>query len=126
MKIPEAVRGVLRRVAGATVPAFFIGRVLAIGRGPAPGDKKRRTLALPYPLGSTPRVDALPKPTPVNLRKFAETPVARKAINTIKDRVAGMKWRIQPKNARSVQQLVNGAERIQVLTDNLDLPNYDD
>ena len=41
--------------------------------------------------------DVLPKPTPYNLRRFAETPIARKAINTVKDRVAGMRWRVQPK-----------------------------
>ena len=34
------------------------------------------------------RAEGMPKATPANLRKMAETPVARKAINTIKDRVA--------------------------------------
>ena len=36
------------------------------------------------------RAGVMPKPTPANLRRFAETPIARKAINTIKDRIAGM------------------------------------
>ena len=31
----------------------------------------------------------VPKPTPANLRRFAETPVARRAINVIKDRIVG-------------------------------------
>src|SRR5512146_592793 len=62
------------------------------------GVDKRRTVALPSILNTySPRGDALPKPTPMNLRRFAETPVARKAINTIKDRIAGMRWRIQAK-----------------------------
>ena len=65
-------------------------------------------------------------PTPANLRRFAETPIARKAINTVKDRIAGMKWRIQPKNGRDLAELPNGAERIAILTDNLDAPNSDD
>jgi hypothetical protein len=88
---------------------------------------KRRTLALPsiyQTFGIRP--DVLPKPTPTNLRRFAETPVARKAINTIKDRIAGMHWRIQPKNGRPLESLAHGAARIQLLTDNLDAPNSDD
>src|SRR5437764_8849440 len=87
----------------------------------------RRTVALPSIFNTyTPRNDALPKPTPVNLRRFAETPVARKAINTIKDRIAGMRWRVQPKNGRATAELAEGAGRIRVLTDNLDSPNSDD
>ena len=40
---------------------------------------------------------AMPKPTPQNLRRFAETPVARRAINVVKDRIAGMDWQVRPK-----------------------------
>ena len=67
---------------------------------------------------------ALPKPTPANLRRFAETPVARKAINTIKDRIAGMRWRIQRKGGGPA----SGADdsRIAILTANFDAPNPDD
>jgi hypothetical protein len=43
----------------------------------------------------------MPKPTPGNLRRFAEMPIARKALNTIKDRIAGMQWRIQPRHGRA-------------------------
>ena len=39
--------------------------------------------------------NALPKPTAANLRRFAETPAARRAINCIKDRIACMEWRIE-------------------------------
>ncbi len=87
---------------------------------------KRRTLALPSIFNTTTRSQFLPKPTPANLRRFGETPVARKAINTIKDRIACMQWRIQPKNGRALHQIGNGAERIQILADNFDSPNYDD
>ena len=38
---------------------------------------------------------ALPKPTAANLRRLAETPAARRAINCIKDRIASMEWRIE-------------------------------
>ncbi|MCI0356109.1 MAG: phage portal protein [Acidobacteria bacterium] len=110
MNITENLRGVLRRLAGRRASGA-----------------KRRTLPLPSILNSYgPRADRLPKPTPANLRRFAETPVARKAINTIKDRVAGMRWRVQPKNARDLGEVAEGAERIRVLTDNFDAPNPDD
>src|SRR5579863_3213611 len=81
---------------------------------------KRRTLALPsiyQTFGIRP--DVLPKPTPANLRRFAETPIARKAINTIKDRIAGMRWRIQPRPGRGSATAPGGDFRIQILTDNL-------
>jgi hypothetical protein len=37
----------------------------------------------------------IPKPTQVNLRRFAETPVVRRAINAIKDRIAAMDWQVR-------------------------------
>jgi len=87
----------------------------------------RKTVPLPSVL--TPMSAAsqpMPKPTPQNLRRFAETPIARRAINIVKDRVAGMAWRIQPKNGRAPSDLPNAAERIRMLTDNLDIPNPQD
>src|SRR2546423_3441060 len=105
----DKLRGALRRIAGTRTP--------------------RRTLPLPSILnsyGSRANSAALPKPTPGNLRRFAETPLARKAINSIKDRVAGMRWRIQPKNGRSLAELPDGEARIRTLTDNFDAPNPDD
>ena len=69
---------------------------------------------------------AMPKPTPANLRRFAETPVARRAVNVIKDRIAGMRWRIQPRSGRSLEQMPDGAERIRILTENFEAPNPDD
>src|ERR1017187_2002865 len=70
----------------------------------AAGETARRTVPLPSILapGTPPllRAGVMPKPTPANLRRFAEMPIARKAINTIKDRVAGMRWRIQPRQGR--------------------------
>src|SRR3989442_7658410 len=114
MNITEKLRGALRRIVGNT----------ASGGGT---DEKRRTAAIPSIFNTYgPRTDAMPKPTPANLRRFAETPVARKAINTIKDRIAGMRWRIQPRRARSLQELPDGALRIRLLTDNFDAPNPDD
>ena len=87
------------------------------------GSAPRKTLVLPAAVRSLAR-QALPKPTPANLRRFAETPVARKAINTIKDRIAGMRWRIQRKGAGPASAASD--PRIAVLTANLDAPNPDD
>jgi hypothetical protein len=68
----------------------------------------------------------MPKPTPANLRRFAETPIARKAINTIKDRIAGMRWRIQPRHGVALGDQPGAAERVAVLQENFEQPNPDD
>lgn len=85
---------------------------------------KRRTAALPSFLQAySTRTEGLPKPTPANLRRFAETPVARRAINTIKDRIACMGWRVQPRRGR----LLDASDtRIAEVTEILEAPNPDD
>ena len=89
-------------------------------------EAKRRTVPMPSILNTYgPRPEAYPKPSPANLRRFSETPVARKAINTIKDSIAGMRWRIQPRPGRD-PSLPNLESRSQVLTENFDTPNPDD
>jgi phage portal protein BeeE len=113
MTITETLRGAMRRMS-RSMPV-------------AGGDALRRTAALPSIFNTYgPRADVLPKPTPVNLRKFAETPVARRAINAIKDRVAGMRWQIQPRRGKALDQLPAGGERIDLLTANFEAPNPDD
>src|SRR3954463_717525 len=103
-------------------PAFLLRRVVAYLQAKR---AQRKTLAMPSILTQYPRAAdyILPKPTASNLRKFAETPIARKAINTIKDRVAGMQWKLQPKAGVSA---TNHDPRIALLTANLDSPNHDD
>ncbi|HEX9198347.1 MAG TPA: phage portal protein [Acidobacteriaceae bacterium] len=98
----------------------------ALGGNDAPA-LQRKTAPLPSVLqryGSGTRSELLPKKTPEALRRFAETPIARKAINTIKDRVAGMNWRIQPRRGRVLDEEMQ--RRIQVLTETLEQPNPDD
>ncbi len=115
MNITEKIRGAVRRAAGVSLGSA------------RDGAKKRRTAALPSILNTYgPRPDAMPKPTPANLRRFAETPIARKAINTIKDRIAGMHWRIQPRHGRALDEVPGGAMRIAVLMENFEQPNPDD
>ena len=116
MKITEAVRGAWRRVAGVSA-----------GNSSMQIEKRRRTSALPSIFNSYgPLTEAMPKPTPYNLRRFSETPIARRAINCIKDRIAGMRWRIQPRQGYSIDAISDGAARVRLLTDNFDAPNPDD
>jgi hypothetical protein len=116
MKITEAVRGAWRRVAGVSPAA-----------SPQGIEKKRRTSGLPSIFNSYgPLTEAMPKPTPYNLRRFSETPIARRAINCIKDRIAGMRWRVQPRQGYSLESIPFGAERIRILTSNFEAPNPED
>ncbi|MFL6308098.1 MAG: phage portal protein [Candidatus Sulfotelmatobacter sp.] len=116
MTITEAVRGAWRRVAGVSSAAAVRGM-----------EKKRRTSGVPSIFNSYgPLVEAMPKATPYNLRRFSETPIARRAINCIKDRIAGMRWRIQPRQGYSLDTIPQGAERIRILTSNFESPNPDD
>jgi phage portal protein BeeE len=91
-------------------------RILA-GRG------GRKTVVLPA-MNRSAATQALPKPTPLALRRFSETPIARKAINTIKDRVASMRWRVQAKGG-AVAEKAREARAAQ-LTALLESPNADD
>jgi hypothetical protein len=139
MNIAEAVRGAWRRVAGVSAESFsgFTKSPLLAkaARSGAPGQslmderltKMRRTSALPSIFNSYgPLNDAMPKPTPYNLRRFSEIPIARRAINCIKDRIAGMRWRVQPRQGYSIETIPLGAERIRMLTSNFEAPNPDD
>jgi phage portal protein BeeE len=87
------------------------------------GGEARKTVVLPAVHRGIAR-QALPKATPAALRRFSETPVARRAIHTIKDRVASMRWRVERKNAGAEEQARD--ERIALLTANLESPNADD
>src|SRR5579871_3671602 len=119
MKIAEAVRGAWRRVAGVYSEADAPSAEEVV--------KRRRTSALPSIFNSYgPATDAMPKPTPYNLRRFSETPIARRAINCIKDRIAGMRWRVQPRQGYSLESIPFGAERIRILTSNFEAPNPED
>jgi HK97 family phage portal protein len=125
MTITETLRGAWRRMAGVS-----FGSMAELFAG-APTDqqlaKRRRTSALPSIFNSYgPLNEAMPKPTPYNLRRFSEIPIARRAINCIKDRIAGMRWRVQPRQGYALDAIPNGAERVRLLTDNFDAPNPDD
>ena len=138
MNVRERVRGAMRRVGEVSVREWLSTNLFARG-----GRDGRRTagagsnlapfsmpgISQPVLPGARARsavYNALPKPTPANLRRFAETPVARRAINVIKDRVAGMRWRIQARSGRSLDQIPDGTLRVRLLTANFEAPNPDD
>jgi len=70
--------------------------------------------------------NALPKPTAANLRRFAETPAARRAINFIKDRIACMEWRIEARSGIAVGDAEERTVRAEALRRAFDSPNETD
>lgn len=69
---------------------------------------------------------AVPKPTPANLRKFAETPVCRRAINVVKDKIASMDWKVKVRRGYSGVAIPEAEERMQILRRCLEDPNISD
>ena len=55
---------------------------------------------------------ALPKPTAANLRKFAETPVVRRAINVIKDRIASLDWQVKVRRGYAYAEIEDAVKRM--------------
>lgn len=67
----------------------------------------------------------MPKPTSANLRRFSRTPYARRAINAIKNPIAGLDWEIVPvKDAKASSRQLDA--QIKVLTDCFERPNNED
>jgi HK97 family phage portal protein len=94
---------------------------------PAP----RRTLSLPsiltpYNPGSRPGQALSLKPTAANLRRFAETPVARRAINVVKDKIASMDWQIKVRRGYTESKVPFAQARMRALRAALEEPNAAD
>jgi HK97 family phage portal protein len=91
------------------------------------GSAERKTKALPsilapYQIPSR----AMPKPTPANLRRFAETPVVRRAINIVKDRVASLDWQVRLKRDCRTEDVSYVQRRLRALRHALEHPNPSD
>jgi hypothetical protein len=106
---------------------------LIAGVNAAAGDAtagERKTAMLPAILspynGVRAGQNALPKPTSVNLRKFAETPVVRRAINVVKDKVASMDWQVRVRRGYSSAEVPDAQERMNVLRRCMEEPNTTD
>jgi HK97 family phage portal protein len=120
VKVREQLRTLWRQATG--------GRSVAVDAANA--NPERKTLALPSILSPVQFPgQSLPKPTPVNLRRFAETPVVRRAINVIKDRVAAMDWQIRVRRGYAAGEGCNSenpegtSRRLLVLRRTLEEPN---
>jgi HK97 family phage portal protein len=113
VRVGEQLREIWRRAAGE-------GRQRELAAGAA--EAERKTLALPSIL-SPPQFPGrhLPKPTPQHLRRFAETPVVRRAINVIKDRIAAMDWQVRVR--RGERDVPFAERRLRALRRVLEEPN---
>ena len=114
MGLEASVKEIWKRVAG--VEASGVG-------GAAENVGERKTTVTPLgmnsifaPFRTTGIQNALPKPTAANLRRFAETPVARRAINCIKDRIACMDWRIEVRQSAGPDLVGDRGRRVESLT----------
>jgi HK97 family phage portal protein len=121
MGLLSGVRGALREwVGGVDVAAK--DRALD-----ASGEAQRRTVALPSILSPyNPAQSMMPKPTAGNLRRFAETPVVRRAINLIKDRIAAMDWQVRVKRECLPGDVAYLARKSKALRGMLQEPNASD
>ena len=118
MKVAEQLREIWRQATGGE-------RKNGLQAGAA--QPERKTLALPSilsPVAFPARL--LPKPTPMNLRRFAETPVVRRAINVIKDRIAAMDWQVRVRRGAAPDELIDAKARLSALRRTLDEPNASD
>jgi HK97 family phage portal protein len=84
----------------------------------------RATLALPALAGPVQYAGRhLPKATPASLRRFAETPLVRRAINVIKDRIAAMDWQIRVRRGVQSGDVQALGDRLRILRRMLEEPN---
>ena len=133
MGVQESLRGAWRRLSGittgiATEIAGELGFGDEIEAAVEPETGERKTMVLPSvltPYGVSGRGGpmSLPKPTAANLRKLAETPVVRRAINVVKDRIASMDWQIRVRRGYSASEVPDALERMNALRFCLEEPN---
>ncbi len=111
------------------VPQRVRGAWQALTAGQAAEPQPRKTAALPSiltPYQGSGAPAAIPRPTAANLRKFAETPVARRAINIVKDRISSMDWQVRVRRGCDAGAVPDAEERINALRQALEEPNASD
>ncbi len=117
MGVGEQLREIWRQATGS-------GRMANGAAGAADAEAERRTLALPSILSPVQFPGRhLPKPTPANLRRFAETPVVRRAINVIKDRIAAMDWQVRVRRGVKAGDIAFAGKKLRALRRILEEPN---
>ena len=120
MRVAEELRRIWRQASGGD-------RKTGLAAAAAAAEAERRTLALPAILSPVQFPGRLlPKPTPMNLRRFAETPVVRRAINVIKDRIAAMDWQVRVRRGVRRQDVALVEKKLRALRRVLEEPNEAD
>jgi HK97 family phage portal protein len=117
VRVGEQLREIWRQATGS-------GRKAELAASAANAEAERKTLALPSILSPVQFPGRLlPKPTPMNLRRFAETPVVRRAINVIKDRIAAMDWQVRVRRGVRRQDVAFAERKLRALRRVLEEPN---
>jgi len=117
VRVTEQLREIWRHAIGS-------GQNSDLAAGAATAGVERKTLALPAILSPVQFPGRLlPKPTPANLRRFAETPVVRRAMNVIKDRIAAMDWQIRVRRGVRAGEVVFAERKLRALRRTLEEPN---
>jgi len=117
VKVGEQLREMWRHVTGRGRP----------GQIELEAEAERKTLALPAILSPVQFPGRhLPKPTPMNLRRFAETPLVRRAINVIKDRIAAMDWQVRVRRGVRAEDVAFLGRKLRALRHVLEEPNASD
>ena len=123
MKVAEQLRGMWRQATRRDGQDRG-GRAVDVAAGT---ETERKTLALPAILSPVQfPTRHLPKPTPANLRRFAETPLARRAINVIKDRIVAMDWQVRVRRDVRAEDVALAARKPRALRRMLEEPNETD
>ncbi len=100
------------------------GRMANGSASAADAEAERKTLALPSILSPVQFPGRhMPKATPVNLRRFAETPIVRRAINVIKDRIAAMDWQVRVRRGVKAEDVAFAGKKLRALRRALEEPN---
>ena len=121
VKMTEQLRQIWRQATGGEMDRE------SLEASAASADAGRKTLALPSILSPL-RFPGqhLPKPSPANLRRFAETPVVRRAINVIKDRIVAMDWQVRMRRGVQADKIGYAERKLRALRRTLEEPNATD
>ena len=125
MRVGEQLKEIWRQATGnGTIQAGERTRPMDVA---AEREAARKTLALPAILSPAHFPGRhLPKPTPANLRRFAETPLVRRAINVIKDRIAAMDWQVRLRRGVKPEDVAFLPRKLRALRLSLEEPNQVD
>ena len=119
MKLGEQLREMWKQARGSLRGGGARDSAIAMD-----AEAERRTLAMPAILSPVQfQSRLLPKPTPMNLRRFAETPVVRRAINVIKDRIASMDWQVRLRRDCASSECPEHEGKLRALRRMLEEPN---